>query len=119
MGCSYLNRVGNCPFYCKNHSINKINIMRIVPPIFLLSSDVFITHPPIVKTIVIVSQWSPKKSGRKGIYLISFKLDIFLSSPKVKKGSPYGKRGISSLNNPRKIQMNDSKLIYLFYGELR
>ena len=70
--------------------------MRIVPPIFLLRSDVFITHPPIVKIIMIVSQWSPKKSGRKGIYLISLKLDVFLSIPKVKEDSPYGKRGIDT-----------------------
>ena len=93
--------------------------MRIVPPIFLLRSDVFITHPPIVKIIAIVSQWSPKKSGRKGIYLISIKLDMFLSIPKVKEDSSYEKRGIDSLNNPKKIPMNGSKLIYKLYGELR
>ena len=86
----------NETFYCKYQSINKINIMRTTPPIFLLISDVFITHPPIVKTIAIVSQWSPKKSGRKGIYLISLKLDMFLSIPKVKENSPYEKREIDS-----------------------
>jgi len=42
--------------YLKYHSLNKINIMRTMPPILVLRDDVLYAHPEMVARIVIVIQ---------------------------------------------------------------